>query len=257
MEGIAALSDVDNTLREKKGAVRAETIKAIREFQRAGGVSGVHTGAPSHHIPREVPAHIILGESGGVMEIPERGGRSIYEPGRAIIARLRVELGIQEEDGLTHTPWGPAILEGPRYTSLTFLTGAPPHYPGVQVATPLEVLHAGVMKTLGRLGLREVWLSVGSDTSYSWLDVRTMSKARAVANLLPMLREGDIHTIYVLGDDRSDFEAMLVPDATPVGFANSIQEIRALARERGVYVDLPGPTGGVAEFFRRLNSGQL
>lgn len=247
--------DVDGVLREDKVApVPLESYQAITAFQEAGNIFNMITGAPLAHVPN-LPAHIIFAEAGGVLVRPkEEGGLQIFEPGRQKISQLRQCLGIFAEDGMVETSLGSIIIEGPRrHTSLTFLVGRPPHYPGCITSAKIEEVISWVEELVKKLAL-PLSLSIGHDTSYSYSDIFSMTKGLAIQTAMQL---AGWSRAYVAGDKFPDYEAMLLPGVIPVGFANSIKKIRDLARERGVYIDLPGPTGGLAEFFRQVNSERI
>lgn len=251
MPKIVVFCDVDGVLKRKAMVVSSETVEEIVLFQQNGDIFSMVTGAPLAHVP-DIPAYLILAESGGVIKLAGVDGFGIFEPGREAINELRWVLQIYEEDGMVHTPHGSLIVEGPRrYTSMTFLFGEPPHYPGRVTSAQMEEVNTRLRRLIQRLPLT---LSVGHDTSYSYIDVFSMTKRQSIQTAM---QKAGWDSAYVAGDRYPDYEAMLLPGVIPVGFSNSIEEIRVLAQEIGVYINLPGPEGGVAEFFRRLNNGQL
>lgn len=244
--------DIDGVLRGRKGEpVSPDTYEEIMSFRGDGGIFNMITGAPLAHVPT-IPAHMIFAEAGGVRIMPEQSGMYVFEQGRTAILELRDRLAIFQEDGIVETPFGSLIVEGPRrFTSLTLLFGYPPHYPGYVTSAKMEEINAWIDELVRELSLT---LSLGHDTTYSYSDIFSLTKRQAVAIAMG---EAGWERAYFLGDKHPDLEAMLLPGIVPVGFSNSIEEIRILARERGVYIDLPGPTGGVAEFFRQLNNGHI
>ena len=63
---------------------------------------------------------------------------------------------------------------------------------------------------------------------------------------------------YYLGDAQNDAGAMQIPDIIPVTFSNATDDIKKIVAERnGILINLPGPYGGSAEFFRRLIAGEV
>ena len=241
--------DVDGTLRRgKNGAVSGETIEAASRFIYNGNTLYLITGAPVAHLPRgwkEWTSGAYV-ELGGVLLLPTGEMRVCGEEALPAIERLRARLGIEVDDGWAQLPdgLGSVIVDGGRSASLTLLTGTPPHYPGLVGDAALEDLVPIVQKA----GLQSI---LGGDTVYRWLDCVLSGKETAVQ---PFLGKD---SVFYLGDDRNDVGAMKLPGVIPIGFANSISRIRELAQKGGTYIDLPGPEGGVAEFFRRLNNGKL
>ena len=185
-------------------------------------------------------------ESGWVCLSPYSKEPPFYDKeAQDAIKRLRRRLGIEVDDGPSLIPGvGTVIVEGGRWASLTLLTGTPPHYPGVMGDAALEPLKPLVWQ----YGLQAM---SGRDTVYKWLDCIPGGKELTVRRFL------DRGPLYYLGDGFNDLASMELSGVIPVGFQNSIPEIQALAKQRGIYVDLPGPDGGVTEFFQRLNSGKL
>jgi hydroxymethylpyrimidine pyrophosphatase-like HAD family hydrolase len=241
--------DVDGTLRNgKTNAVSGKIKEAASRFIQEGGKHFLITGAPAGHLPQgwERWASGAYTESGGVLLLPTGKILVRDEQARQAVAQLRGELGIVVDDGWTRLPqFGSVIVEGGRKASLTLLTGNPPHYPGAMGDADLEAIEPFV----SRHGLQAIH---GKDTVYRWLDCVRGGKELTVQEDLD---SGE--RVYYLGDGENDLAAMELPGVIPVGFSNSIQEIQTLAKRQGVYIDLLAYGGGVAEFFRRLNSGQL
>ena len=241
--------DVDGGLRRQKGVrISSEIRQAVTSFNEDLGIFYMITGAPLEHVP-DLPAWRIFAEAGGVYV---RKQDHIFEPGREAVLELRRRLEIFQEDGVVETSWGSVIVEGPkRFTSLTLLFGRPPHYPGAVTSADMEEVNAWIGEFARELSLT---LSVGHDTTYSYSDIFSVTKRQTVAAV--MEEERLLHA-YFLGDKHPDLEAMLVPGIIPVGFSNSIKDIQVLAQRKGVYIDLPGPEGGVVEFFRLLKEGKI
>lgn len=246
---VVVISDVDGVLREGKGiAVPSKIRQGVASFRRKGGIFNMITGGPLAHVP-DIPAHMVFAEAGGVRVTPR--GKYVFEEGRVSVLALRQHLGILQKNGFVETSFGSLIVEGPRWTSLALLFGCPSHYPGCVTSANMEEVHARI----GKLGLKfPLMLSKAHDTNFGYVDVFSFTKRQAIE---AAMCEAGWDNAYFLGDKDPDFEAMSLKGIIPVGFPNSIEEIRALARERGVYIDLPGPQGGVAEFFRRLNNGKI
>ncbi len=255
MDRPVVISDVDGVLRAKKGSVGYEIEDAVRSFCGKGGIFIMITGAPSSHVPTNLPAHIVLAEAGGIMQMVEEGGLRKFQPGVEAVNQLKSWLGINPKwnDGLAHIDGESVIIEGPRETSLTFLVGNPPHYEGLHTSISLRDLKRRVDLAIQVQSL-PLTVSLGEDTTYEYMDVFSMTKARVLNHLI---EQTDWRGAYLLGDGQPELEAMMLLEVIPVGFSNSIEKIRALARERGVFIDLPGPEGGVVEFFRQLKSGKI
>ena len=245
------MADVDGVLRDTKSSVPAVTREQIEKFHARGGIFGMITAAPFEHIP-EIPAHILCAESGAVCRFPERDGLQIFEPGRLAIAELKQCLGIEVDNGLARLCGQPVIVEGPRKASLTLLSGKPPHYPDLSVPSLSEELMGELEKAIQEHEL-DLHVSCASDTTYAWVDIVSVTKARTMEVQVELLGKG----IFFLGDGEHDFWAMKVPGVIPVGFSNSIPKIQELADKTGVLINLRGPDGGAAEFFRRLNEGEI
>ena len=242
--------DVDGVLRKRKGiAVTPEIHREITLFRGDGGIFNMITGAPLAHVP-DIPAHMVFAEAGGVKVV--QGKKYVFEQGQAAVLALRQRLGILQEDGIVETSRGSLIVEGPhRDTSLTFLFGCPPHYPGCVTSADMDEVNGWIHGVIREFSLR---LSIGHDTTYSYSDIFSLTKRQTVE---AAMCEAGWRCAYFLGDQNPDCDAMCVPGIIPVGFSNSIDEIQLLAQGNGVYIDLPGPEGGVVEFFRQLNSGKL
>ncbi len=247
---ILVVSDLDEVLRSDKGPVAPELAGAIaRVGSRADVKICIITGAPAAHVP-PIFYHVAFAESGAV-RIDRGGSLTIMHEGALVIRDLREMLGITKDDGLDEIKEGSVIIEEPRFASLTLLFGRPPHYPGISTsASSVQVL----LKIEDFLHERRAALHIlpGVHKDYEWIDVTTTTKEATIGRLLKEMPE--VKKAYYLGDGRNDLAVMRNPNITPVGFANSIPEIRELAYVLGIYISYPGPEGGALEFFGFLES---
>jgi len=249
------VADIDGTLRDnKKDRLPAEMRDRAATLLAQGWELYFLTGAPAAQVPREVPFTSAFAECGGV-KVNSQGLLDFDKALRTPIEILQRALGITPLYGLYGDAKArgiPVFLEGPRWTSITFLTGMPKHCPGFSSNVPIKVLKEMVREVIMREGLY-LNLSQGEKPGeYAWLDVTAATKEATVATLQQNGEE-----IFYLGDGENDFKAMSRHGVTPVGFRNSVLEIRRLACQRGVYIDKPGPQGGALKFFDLLLEGRL
>jgi len=245
---ILIASDVDGVLRYRKEPLAPALADAMVSCSDSRDPSFmIHrcliTGAPLSHLP-DIPVEFGFAESGGVMR---HGSEETFtfDQGFNAVCRLKEFLGITVEDGPDAIDGRTVIVEGVRRTSLTLLFGKPPHYKGVKTtATAVDVL-TRIRGYIHRNNLR-VHVYPAATKDYEWIDVATRNKERAIGLLMEQMR---YDRIYYLGDGSNDLPVMLRPDVIPVGFTNSIAEIRDLAEERGIFINREGPLGGAEEFF--------
>lgn len=245
------VADVDGTLRAKKNdQLPAEMRERVFTLRKQGVEFYLLTGAPAGHVPREISFDSAFAEFGGV-RIDSDGLLGVEWGLARDIEILRKAIGVDVSYGAGKAGGLPVFLEGPRWTSLALLTGRPAHCFGFSSNTSIGALEEMVKKTLVRERL-PLHLSRGEKPGeYSWLDITATTKEATVA----ALQDGG--KIFYLGDGENDLEAMRLPGVIPVGFRNSVLEIRRLACQRGVYIDKPGPYGGALEFFNLLLERRL
>jgi len=241
------VADVGGILREDKLPLPKEIEEWLRKFVQRGGEFVCITGAPLSHIPKPLfeIAKVIFAEMGGVRW--EGGKTTLY--GASEVAELRSLLNIQEESGPTMVKGiGEVIIEGPREVSLTFLFGAPPHYPGLVVDADFHRARILIEHLIREHDLA-LYVIPGQGEGYSWLDIAPVTKEKTVANFLTSRNPHG--RCFYLGDEENDIAPMKLPRVIPVGFPNCHSEIQKLAKTRGIFINIPAPKG-VVEFLRLL-----
>lgn len=245
--GPVVFTDIDQTQRWGKDDIQQENKRAIQEFQKKGGLLIPITGAPFWHIPSVFQGHLMFGESGGVLLLPdERIVELVPEVGTEAIWQLRSLLGITVSEGLDLIDNTTVLIEGPRYVSLTLVSGHHPHYLGERGDISIERLEEQIGMLIEDHQLPLVTRKVVANT-YSWIDVTVLfEKHNTVACFLDVT---GLCKVYYLGDEMNDVESMKQPCVVPVGFKNSIPEVQRVIRERGGILigDKDGPDGGSAE----------
>ncbi|HEX9721834.1 MAG TPA: hypothetical protein VGA53_01075 [Candidatus Paceibacterota bacterium] len=238
-------TDVDETQRWGKDDISSANAEAIKNFREHGLLIPI-TGAPLWHIPPELQGGIMYGESGGVLQLPNKQiVELVPEEGTEAIRKLRSLLGICAMEGLDFIDGDSVLLEGPRYVSLTLVSGRHPHYPGKVGTISIEKLEERIGRLIEDHRLPLVIRKGVADT-YSWLDITVLfEKHNAVACFLE--RTG-LCGVYYLGDGANDVESIKHPCVVPVGFKNSIPEIQTTCKDHGILIrDKDGPDGGAAE----------
>ncbi|MEK7561207.1 MAG: hypothetical protein AAB539_04630 [Patescibacteria group bacterium] len=253
---ILIASDVDGVLRYRKEPLAPELERAILDCRDTrGSAIMVHrcliTAAPLAHLPR-LGVEFGLAESGGIIRYAS-GETFTFDQGTDDILRLREFLGIAVENGPETLTEGRVIIEGIRRTSLTLLFGAPPHYAGIKTAASVADVLTRIQEYINASDAR-LHIYCAATKSYEWIDVMTWSKERAISLLIAQMR---YDKMYYLGDGTNDLPVMQRRDVIPVGFTNSIAEIRDLAEERGIFINREGPLGGAEEFFRLFAQNRL
>ncbi|MFH1575449.1 MAG: hypothetical protein ABIB55_00710 [Candidatus Nealsonbacteria bacterium] len=241
------VSDIDEILREEKKPISREMQESLNRY----GQEGIFiTGAPLSHVPQELfmlQAATILAEHGAVKW---RRGQNNVVSGARDIEIIRKKLGISINDGFQEMDEHcSVIIEGPRTSSLTFLFGAPPHYPFCATANR-ESIKDKIQDIIQEDGL-SVSIYQGEDKVYTWLDLITSTKKDAIQQLII---DGTLSApFFYIGDKENDLEVMQLEEVVPVAFPNCICDIISLARQRGIYIDCLPYEGGVSKFFAQIN----
>ena len=252
------ISDIDGVLRDNKEPPSKELCEIIirlcapelHDIAR-GMLFFMITGAPVAHLP-SLPALLAFAESGAVKRLGN-GDYVVKGKGMNAIRTLRKLLRITREDGLDEIEEGSIIIEEPRFCSLTLLFGQPPHYPDTKTTAPPSIVEERIRRLIAHAQLPLQVIPARSRT-YAWLDIVATTKAEVIKELLA---QKEWMRAYYLGDGSNDLEVMRFPSIVPVGFRNSIEEIKELARMRGIYIAIPGPIGGALRFFEKLVQNEL
>lgn len=246
-------SDLDKTLRWGKKAIDSENKTAILKFRENGGLFIPITGGPGHHVPSFLINPIGFAESGGLLVGRKENFAIVTDEGLSALECLKSKLDVSTEDG-PDIILGKyeIIIEGPRIATLTIVTGKHPLYRGITTDTPIETIGAAVREIIDDCSL-PLELIIGTADNYSWLDVTTsFRKENAVMWLLESIGR---ESAYFMGDGMNDYAAMELPGLIPIGFENSIPEIKKLIEvRRGILISKAGPDGGVAEALLSLIS---
>jgi hypothetical protein len=244
-------SDVDLTQRWGKHPISAENVEGIWAFRERGGLVIPITGAPFTHIPHVLKKDFAFSESGAVVSWIEGDSikNEIIAPQESIWAleELQLRLGVSPCGGWNKIQQGYVFVEGPRRASLTLVSGYHPHaFPsGMFHTVSLEVLEYTVGSIIEENGF-PLQMRIGEAKEYQWVDVLCgFEKHHAVEFFL---KETGFSSIYYLGDGANDLKAMQLSGVVPVGFRNSIAEVRETVYQRGgIYIDKNGPDGGAAD----------
>ena len=260
---IFVFTDSDGVLKDSKSPVPGEIIEIIMRARVQHGIMVVRiTGAPSHHLNDGLHVDRAFGESGGI-EVLADGTVLVVPDARVAVdalQQLRVSLGIamNAHDGHVMAPHGSFGLEGVRHTTLTLFFGEHPLYPSVSTDADPDAVAAFIQGCIESEDL-PLHTMRGRSHTYEYIDVGhrdVMKKERTVRMILSDADQCE--RAYYLGDAGNDAGAMQLAEIIPVTFSNGTEEIKRIVRERnGILIDLPGPLGGSAEFFRRLIDGML
>lgn len=245
------VSDVDEILRHNKGPVSQENQRNLIKY----GKNGIFiTGAPLTHVPKELfmlQAATVLAEQGSVKWQKEKDNVVLMA---GAIEIIKSKLGIATEDGLCEFDGqGSVIVEGPRISSLTFLFGAPPHYP-FSTTADREMVKSKIHNIIQEESL-PISIYSGEDETYTYLDLITTTKRETAQRLI---REGILtRPFYYVGDKRNDLAVMELDGVVPVAFPNCIGEVISIARAKGIYIPFLPYEEGLTKFFDFIHNGKL
>lgn len=246
-KGPVVFSDLDNTLRWVKEPVSSCVEHEILEFRKNGGLFLPISGGARLHIPKFLIDPIAFAESGALLIYNHRVKILATPKELAALKSLSLLLGVHVKDGLCKMlEQYTAIIEGPREAALTIISGKHPLYPGIESDVPIEKVENVVRRLIEKHSMPLRVLS-GILGTYFWLDITTMfKKEQAVVWFRDVIHRP---YVYYLGDGINDYEAMNLLCVIPVGFKNSVPEIKDLIRARGgiLIENKTGPDGGVSE----------
>ena len=250
LAGILTLLDVDNFLRQRKGAIRRELHYIIQRCRAFGMTVGLVTGSPLRDVEHLTAVDIILAESGALQVY--NGKTVVCQESSHAIDRLLAFLGLKKSvNGRHDTEYGSIIVDGGRRASFTaFCEGAPPHYPGCNATASRSDIEKWLSAGIKHIAVC-LMLSVGNDDDCHWVDVINprKTKSNSIQQLLKEHQEHHEHPyshVYYGGDAVSDLQVVMENKSIiPLATNNCIAPMRHEAEHRGIYVDEDGPGGGV------------
>jgi len=245
------LSDIDKTMRWDKGDVSRETQDAIMQFQQ-GGLFIPITGAPLLHIPKFLCKFpLAFAESGAVVLFSGRAKVLASLESLEALGELKCALGIFDEQQSVRLANGIVLLEGPRMASLTLVSGKHPDFPDQEGTVDIEGLAEEIQMIIRQRNL-PLGAYVGTASTYSWIDVRTLEKEDVVSQILEVL---NCQEVCYFGDGMNDYGAMSLDRVRPLTFCNGVQAVKDLVVQKGYQViQLAGPDGGLAQGLRMIQS---
>jgi hydroxymethylpyrimidine pyrophosphatase-like HAD family hydrolase len=258
---IIVFSDIDKTIRWDKGPLSSRTEQAILKFSACGGLFIPITGGPRNHIPNSILNPLAFAESGALCLFTDRRRRYIIASQNEIsaIQSLKKILNINVRDGPCKILGEyPVIIEGIREASLTIICGQHslyPHLDGQDTCSIFEI--SEIIAQIIRKNSLPLNFIVGTAETYSWLDITGgFRKDDAIDWFVNTFK---FSKVYFMGDGMNDYEAMLLPNVTPVGFRNSIPEIKEIITQReGIMIaQSDGPDGGVVAALERITNQPL
>ncbi len=246
------ISDVDGVLRQNKKPISVPLFEKIKEISSNGTEFIAISGAPLEHLEdlSTLSSARIFAEMGGVELVRNNGSnfREILASNSHHIDFLKKALGFRVEKGIDKIDKIEVIVEGPRFTSLSIITGSPPHY-NYEVPTSFAIrtkLLQKIEDLIRHYGLN-LTVMPGEDNLYQWIDVVSITKTQMVEKIVK--NKTNIKKIYYLGDGASDLGPMKLSQIIPVALKNSIEEIKKIAWEKGVYINEEGDKGAL-EFLK-------